>query len=991
MNRQDELTEAELPAAALLEDVLGYAPLSPADVKGLRESDRDAVLTVRLAEALARLNPWLDEAGTARAIRAVTRIPGADLTERNQAAHTAISRGVTAPHTDEAGRRKDRTVRLIDYDEPANNTFEFARQFRLRGPRDTIVPDIVVFVNGLPLAVVEAKAPGLADAIGEGIEDVRVYQGQGEHAGRGAPRLFETAQLLMVIAGTAARYGTTGTPARYWSEWRSTWPLSEDELARTLETSSGVPPGPRAQERLLHGTLRKEGLLELSRSYVVFEIERGIRTKKIARYQQFVAAEKAIRRIEKAGREDRRGGVIFHTQGSGKSLTMVFLATRLRRLKSAENPSLVIVTDRTDLDQQISGTFAHCGFPDPVNAESGEHLRAVLAAGAGPTVTTTIHKFRGAVPDKDEPITAARNVFVLADEAHRTQYNRLAARMRAGLPNACLIAFTGTPIDKRDRSTRKTFGDEIDRYPIDQAVRDGATVPIHYEMRDARLRIDGQDLDRALSEAFPDLNSDELRELKKKAPVSEIVAGHPNRIEAICRDVLDHYASTIAPNGFKAQLVAVSREAAVTYHETLTRLGGPESAVIMSGSKRDTARLKAHYLTPKERERVIARFKDPDDPLRFVLVCDMLLTGFDAPVEQVMYLDAPLREHTLLQAIARVNRVAKGPAGPKTHGLVVDYWGDNERVREALDMFSEEDVAGALLSLSDRQSLMQSRHRTAMRYFDGMDRADTEACLAVLESEDVRAAFDVAYRRFAEAMDMLLPDPSALEEPYDGDLAWLTRLRAQARGRYRDDRLAYAEHGAKVRSLVEERLAVDGVEALSSPVSILSPAFADRLGALPSDDARASEMEHALRHEIHVRRDEDPALFASLWERLETAINDRRTGRVAAAGLLAEFGAIADAVRGRGAASEGENELSGTAGAIFGVLGKAVAKDAKSTSEALSADLEALAIIDWQHKEDVKRRMRRSIKARLRGASVPPDEVEAVTARVMDVARARLA
>ncbi|WP_421857243.1 type I restriction endonuclease subunit R [Oceanicaulis sp.] len=983
--RSEELNEVELPAAALLEDMLGYTPLDRAALNGLRDSEAEPVLTERLREAVRRLNPWLDSSGEAKVINAVTRLAGVDLTERNQAAHVAVAFGVTAPHTDENGRRKDRTARLIDFDNLENNTFEFARQVRVKGARETIIPDLVVYVNGLPLAVIECKAPSLADPIEEAITQFRRYQGEAEFSSLGAPRLFENAHIHVALSGTAAKYGTTNTPPQYWAEWNEPYPLSLD----ALKTELGKLPRP--QELLLASMFRKESLLELMRTFVVYEIDRGVRIKKIARYQQFIAVERAVKRILGAERPDLRGGVIFHTQGSGKSLTMVFLASRLRRLKAAENPTIVIVTDRSDLDDQISGTFDHCQYPDPIQAESGEHLREVLATGGGPTVMTTIHKFHTAVPDTKKPITTAENVFVLADEAHRTQYSSLAARMRAGLPKACMIAFTGTPIDKRDRSTRQVFGDEIHRYTIDQAVRDGATVPIHYEMRDARLRIEGRDLERELRAAFPELDEEQLRELKKQTPVAELVAGLPSRIDDIAADLLDHFATTVDPNGFKAQLVAISREAAVTYHEAIQRLGGPESAVIMSGSQNDTAKLKAHHTKPRERDQLITRFKDPADPLKIIVVCDMLLTGFDAPIEQVMYLDAPLREHTLLQAIARVNRTATGPSGSKTHGLVVDYWGDNTRIAEALDMFSEEDVAGVLSTLADRISLMHNRHRTAMRYFDGVDRTDAEACIAVLASEDVRAAFDMAFRRFAEAVDMVLPDPAALEEPYHSDLAWLAGIRAQARARYRDERLKYAHYGAKVRELVEASLKSDGVEKILAPVSILSPDFQRNLASLSSDEARASEMEHAIRHEIHVHRDENPAVFSSLWERLEQMINDRRTGRVSAAAALDELSGIAEGVRGAVTGSGvGCTRLSGTPGAILGLFGDDVESDQERLATAVTSELEKLAVIDWNAKEDVKRQMRRTVKGQLREAGLAAPAIEKLTAQIMDVARARM-
>lgn len=985
--RQEELIEVELPAAALLEDVLGYAPLTPDAVADLRDGPADAVLHGRLLEAVRRLNPWIDEDNARRAVSTVNRLTGIDPIETNERGHTLLTFGIALGQTDAAGRRQDRTVRFLDFDTPANNRFEYARQIRLRGPRQEIVPDILIYVNGLPLGVIECKAPGLADPIGDGIEQFRRYQGLGDYVGLGAPRLFEMAQLCIVLARGEAKYGTVGTPYRHWAEWKEPYPRSRADFVNRLGRD------PSAQDVLLAGLLAPENLLDLVRNFIVFETEQGRRIKKLARYQQFIAVQEAVKRIEGAGDPAQRGGVIHHTQGSGKSLTMVFLASKLRRLPSARNPTLVIVTDRIELDQQISGTFLRSGFPNPVQAKSGDHLRDLLSGGAGTTVLTTVHKFHTAVPTRASFITQASNVFVMVDEAHRSQYRELAARMRAGLPNACMIAFTGTPIDKKDRSTLQEFGDYIHRYPIDQAVRDGATVPIFYEMRDVHLRIEGKDLERELRAACPDLTEEQFEELKRKAPLAQTVAELPQRIAEVCKDLLAHYRAAIEPNGFKAQLVTGSRDAAVTYKEALDRLGGPESVVIMSASNGDTARLKAHQLTPKDRDRMIERFRDDDDPLKILVVCDMLLTGFDAPVEQVMYLDAPLREHTLLQAIARVNRTADGRQGRKTHGLVVDYWGDNKRISDALALFDREDLAGALLSLSQKTEQMRSRHRAAMRFFDGMNRTDEESCIGLLEPEDVRAAFDLAFRRYAEAVDMVLPDPAALEDPFLPDLKWLARIRAQARRRYRDAQLSVRHYGALVGDLIEKHMRADGVEQILAPLSILSPEFQAQMRALASDEARASEMEHALRHEIHVHRDENPVLFESLWSKLQRLIDLRREVRIDAASALDRLDSLADDVRAARQGNRDDAGLSGTPGAIFGLIKDAVGSSPQAAAlpaTAIAAALEELTVIDWHQKEDVKRQMRRAIKAELRAAGAAPDEMEALTVRIMDVARARM-
>ena len=971
----------EQPAIDLLRVLFDYRALSPEEVRHLREGlSTEPVLTLRLGECLSRLNPWLGDDGVRRAVAAVTRIAAIDVMEANVSAHTALSYGVTAPHT-ENGRRQDRNVRFFDFDDPSANTFEFARQVSIKGPRQEIVPDVIVYVNGLPLAVIECKSPALADPMGEAIRQFRRYESRDEFSGLGAPRLFETAQISIALARDIAKYGTALMPAREWAEWKDPYPLSLDALTAQLGRT------PTGQDILLAGLLAPANLLDLVRNFVMYETINGRRIKLLARYQQFVAVGKSIERIRTAGNPQRRGGVIHHTQGSGKSLTMVFLATKLRRLPEAENPTLVIVTDRTDLDDQITAQFKRSGFPNPVQADSGEALRTALSGGAGPTVLTTVHKFHSAVPKRSAVISSARNVFVMVDEAHRTQYGALAARMRAGLPNACMLAFTGTPIDKKDRSTREVFGDYLHRYLIDQAVKDGATVPIFYEMRDARLRIDGRELDSDVHTSFPELSDEEIHKLKRGMRLQEKLAGAEVRVEAIAKDILEHYRTTIEPNSFKAQIVTVSRDVAVTYIEALRRLGAPECALIMSASNNDSARLQAHHLSKRERDDCISRFKKPDDPLKILVVCDMLLTGFDAPLEQVLYLDAPLREHTLLQAIARVNRTAEG----KTYGLVIDYWGDNRRIGDALDLFSEEDgVLSALRPLTEKTQLLESRHRAAMRLFEGVNRGNEALCLTLLEPDDVRAKFELDFLRFAEAMDMVLPDPKALEEPYVSDLKWLSRLRVIARRAHYQEPFDPKDYGAKVGEIITHHLSVEGVEQLLAKRDILDPAFKQHLNSLSSAEAKAAEIEHAIRHEIHVHRDENPTAYTSLWEQLEKIVNEKREARISAASTLVRLEDIAAKVSGIRAGRSGTGgRLSGRAGAILPFFDGLAPEKREVAATDVAEALEGFAgVVDWQNKQDVQRQMRRSIKERLRSAGMDGSEIESVTAKVMGVARA---
>ena len=568
----------------------------------------------------------------------------------------------------------------------------------------------------------------------------------------------------------------------------------------------------------------------------------------------------------------------------------------------------------------------------------------------------------------------------MVDEAHRTQYRSLAANMRQALPNACFLGFTGTPIDKKDRSTLRTFGPYIDTYTIEQAVRDKATVPIFYESRLPELQIIGQTIDKVFDHVFADRSDDERAAIKQRFATESAIAGAPRRIEAICLDLIEHFTKFIAPNGFKAQVVATSRHAAVTYKEALDRLNGPESALLMSSGHNDEERLARWHLSKEQQDRLIERFKDPGDPLSILVVCDMLLTGFDAPVEQVMYLDAALKEHTLLQAIARVNR----PHGDeKTYGLVVDYWGVSVELSEALAVFSATDVQGALTPNVDELPRLQSRHAAAMRFFQAVsDTDDLHACVRVLEPEDVRAEFDLAFRRFSQSMDMLLPDRRAL--PYQADLRWLGKIRLTARACYRDDRLDLSGCGEKVRKLIADAVAADGIEILVKEVQLFSPEFDEKVEALKTDDARASEMEHAIRHEINVRVEENPVFYESLRKRLEEIIEQHRLERLDAAEQFKLFASLVEELQGEQSRAQ-DIGLEARGYAIYGLLEQTrpmVVQEPVAPYDAANRDLASLIdesvmpfteLVDWWEKDDVQRQMRSKIKRHLRASGMASD------------------
>ena len=964
------------------------------------EGPKEPVLSKRLASTVKKLNPWLSEDNTHKTVRTITTVPAVGLLDANEKLHTALTYGI-ALEQDLRDGKKGRNIRFFDFDIPKNNEFLVTRQYKLQGVKTKIFPDLVVFVNGIPLVVIECKSPTLGEKWkSDAIEQLLRYQEVGDHyRERGMPRLFETVQIVIATCGQAATFGTVLTPHRFFSEWKSVFPRSESELQAAL----GRAPTP--QDTLLCGMLAPENLLDLVRNFVVFERDEkaGKTLKKLARYQQFAAVNKAIQRARKAKRPEDRGGVVWHTQGSGKSLTMLWLALKLRREQLHENPTLVLVTDRVDLDEQITKTFRACGFPNPTRAESVRELKELLAGPGGGTILTTVHKFQEAAGKSaaarraEYPtLSTAANIFVLTDEAHRTQYGSLAANMRKALPNAAFFGFTGTPIDKKDRSTLSTFGPYIDTYTIEQSVADGATVPIFYEGRLPELRIVGNSLDAVFDRVFADRTLEEREAIKKKYATEAAVAAAPKRIEAICLDLLEHFTQFILPNGFKAQIVAISRDVAVLYKNTLDRLHAPQSAVLFSSTNDDEAHLAAHHTDKTERAKLVEQFLKPADPLSILIVCDMLLTGFDAPIEQVMYLDSPLKEHTLLQAIARVNRVYNDV---KTYGLVVDYWGVSEALEEALSIFAPSEVQGAMKPKTDELPRLETRHQAALRFFTRVKKKDDlDECVAVLAAEDVRAEFDVAFRRFAQSLDMQLPDPKALR--FVGDFKWLGKIRQAASARYRDKALDISDCGPKVRKLIEEAIIAEGIQILVKQVNLFTPEFEQKLAALKSDEARASEMEHAIRDEIHVKLDEDPIFFSSLRQRLEQIIEDRKARRIDAAEQLKLFGTLQVELKGRAAAAQ-KLGLSETGYAIYGLLSaRSRTMEAAEDQPAYQAKRELAAIfedtlrphtevVDWAQKEKVQKEMRRLIKRQLRASQYSDEQIDPLAEEIVDLLKRR--
>ena len=992
----DEYAQTERPALDAF-DALGWEVIDQQRESwdDPREDLSNPVLESRLREAVRRLNPWLGENNLNVVVRDLQQTAGRNTMHENRLVHETLVRH-TSVEQDRGHGKKHQTVQFVDYETPSNNDFLVVNQFRVDGPRETIVPDVVAFVNGLPLGVIECKdptvgPPGGSKPMSDALDQLARYQNARRGDTEGAEELFRYNQYSVAAWYEGAVVGTYETPRDQYKPWRDTYPATDERLEALFDLDGYVPD----QYQMLYALFEPERLLDQLRHFTVFEADHDGITKMIARYQQYRAVEKALDAIEERDRRPGQGGVVWHTQGSGKSLTMLFLGLKLRRRK--DDPTLVLVTDRQALDDQIHSTFEQCGFPNPEQADGIEDLRAKLATDAGQTITTLIQKFQlsddedGAFP----VLSRDDDIYVMVDEAHRTQYKHLANNMRTALPNAFYVGFTGTPIQKDDRDTRRTFGNYIDTYTIDQSLEDDTTVEILYQGRLADVHLAGSDLDEAFDRVFADYTEVERAEIRKRYAREQDLAEADDRVDRVAEDIVAHFENEIA-RPFKGMVVTTSKRAAITYKQKLDRHDGPESRVVVSHDHNDPEEIKQYAPTDAELSDIKESFEDEDGDVELLVVCDMLLTGFDAPIAQVMYLDKPLREHNLLQAIARVNR----PYEDKNHGLVIDYYGVSDELGEALAMFSSEDVERAMVPLEDKQADLEAAHNKATAFFG--DLTDTEACLQTLEPEDTRIEFDNAYRRFSALMDIVVPDPMA--NPYKSDFERLTEIHARAKERYRDDTLNVEGCGAKVRELIHDHLDSSGIEVLNEePVSLMdAEAFDARVEDLESDQARASEMQHALEHEISVRYDRDPVQYSSLQERLERLIERYRNDRLDDTAAIEGLRELMNELRSREQQAE-EKGLDNTTELSFYHAVEEVLQPASSdvsegdviqlTKDIIGDVEERTSVVEWKQKVNVQKGLRKDIKIRLYNTDWELSQIERdeLTNRVIELARAHYA
>jgi type I restriction enzyme R subunit len=930
----------------VIDQGVSIIPSNPAP--SLRNSFREWLLPEVFRNAVRAINttgdgrPWLTDRQLDELRDQILRQPNRTLLEANEAIQSLLFK--TQVDANELTGEQDPVVKLIDFANPDNNQFHAINQFRIDTPgcvKQFIIPDIVLFVNGIPMAVVECKqgSPTCANPMHEAFVQLQRYRNAREatqDAGvkEGEPRLFHSNLLLIRSSGAEADYGTITSGEEHFYAWKTLWPESDSE-----------PVKMNPQQRLIQGMLNKANLLRILRTCsVCMDTDSGKRIKVVARYQQFRAAGKIIERLRQGETPMQCSGVVWHTQGSGKSLTMVFVARMLRASRDLSDYKILLVNDRVDLEDQLGKTAALIG--GKVNViESTQALRHHLATDTSDINMVMVHKFQ----ERKETLTpmvaealgtylamptattfgvvnTSERIILMIDEAHRTQGSDLGDNLFEAFPNATRIAFTGTPlITERhgEKKTSKRFGEYIDTYRLMDAVHDGATLQILYEGKTADTALNEKhEFDTKFEDLFRDRSEADLLAIKKKYGATGDILEAEQRIAAIAQDLVNHYIDNILPNGFKAQVVCHSKLAAIRYQSAIKAALGArlekerlnpvpdqtlidqivflKAAVVISSDGTN----EAAYVTLARKQakawNAVENFCKPFDRtdqdkeltgIAFLIVCDMLITGFDAPVEQVMYIDKRIREHSLLQAIARVNRVAKG----KKRGYVVDYIGLANHLTEALTLYAAtdelEELRDGLKNISSELPVLEERYQRLVQFFKAAgvndivdfvqgklgkveaDAAVVHAAVTALKDEKLRADFEVYLKKFFMSMDIILPHEYA--QPFRVPAKRFGYILSVTKERYKDESLDLGDAGDKVKRLVNEHLVSLGINPKVPPVELLAEDFLEQLNrhAGGNKAAKASEMEHAIRKHCTVKFDEDPAFYKNLSEKMERLID----------------------------------------------------------------------------------------------------------------------
>jgi type I restriction enzyme, R subunit len=1031
----------------------GFASIPQDPAASLRTTFREWLLPGVFDEAVRRVNllpsgkPWLTDRQLDDLRGQLLRQPNRTLLEANEAVQALLFKAQV--DVNEATGEADPVVQLIDFAHPENNTFHAINQFRIDTPgcvRAFIIPDIVLFVNGIPLCVVECKkgSETCANPMAEAFVQLQRYMNkrlETAAAGlrEGEPRLFHSSE-------------------EHFYDWKTLYPQDDSALE-----------GMNAQQRLIAGMLTRANLLQILRTSALFmDTDSGPRIKVVCRYQQFRAAAKILQRLRTGASSAERSGVVWHTQGSGKSLTMVFLARMLRASSDLNDYKIVLVNDRQDLEEQLGETATLIGARVNV-IETRAELRHQLGTNSSDVNMVMVHKFQErketltntvaealgtylAIPAGQTfgVVNASQRIILMIDEAHRTQGSDLGDNLFEAFPNATRIAFTGTPlITERHagRKTNKRFGEYIDTYRLMDAVNDEVTLQILYEGKTADTALNEKHaFDSAFEDLFKERSAEDLLAIKKKYGATGDLLEAENRINAIAKDLVAHYVDNILPNGFKAQVVCHSKLACIRYQsgihaalaerveseeskaspdaELITRLNFLKTAVVISSDGTNEAAFVTQVRKEAARLKAVNNFCKPfnlEDPeaantgIAFLIVCDMLLTGFDAPIEQVMYIDKKLREHTLLQAIARTNRVSRG----KKRGYIVDYIGLANHLTEALTIYAAsdemEELQSGLQNISTELPVLEERYQRLLQHFEALgvkdikqfvngelssleaDAAVVHAAVTALKNERQRADFDVYLKKFLMSMDIVLPHASA--HAFRVPAKRFGYILAVTKERYKDSSLNLGNAGEKVKALINAHLISLGINPKVEPVELLAPNFMEKLAAHAGKNAaaKASEMEHAIRKHCTVHHDEDPAFFKSLSAKVDALIEKHHEQWDLLAEKLAEL--RTEAVAGR---TQGDSGMSREATTFYehivqvGFESGAAPEGSHAAMKALMEKLvellqETIGSLDFWMNADKQKRLRGAIKTEIAKADIEELKAnrERVTVEVMKLAKNR--
>ena len=1017
----------ENAALAYLES-LGWT-MAPGAAAAERTDYGQVVLEHRLRDALARLNPALPASALDDARRKLTRPEGATLETRNRAFHLMLVNGVPVEYRASDGSVRGARARVVSFDDVAANDWRAVNQFTVTENRYTRRPDIALFVNGLPLALIELKNPADEDAtIRTAWQQLQTYRAE-------LPALFAMNEVLVVSDGVEARVGTLTSG---W-EWFKPW--------RTVAGEALAPASLPELQVLIKGVFEPRRFLELVRDFIAFEDSGGgVLAKKMAGYHQFhavrVAVGETLRAVQQADeraaeaqgryeagqrpggeRGDRRIGVVWHTQGSGKSLTMAFYAGAVIREPAMENPTVVVLTDRNDLDDQLFSTFARCQAllrQPPVQADSRADLRRKLAVEAGGVVFTTIQKFLPAEKGDAHPtLSTRRNIVVIADEAHRSQYDFIdgfARHLRDALPQASFVGFTGTPIEQQDANTRTVFGDYISIYDIQRSVADGATVPIYYESRLAKLALDEGErprIDPGFEEATEGEEIERKEKLKARWAQLEAIVGADQRVRLIARDIVEHFGHRLAVLEGKAMVVCMSRRICIALYRELVRLRPDWHSeddmqgavkVVMTGAASDPLQWQPHIRNKPRREALAKRFRDEADPFRIVLVRDLWLTGFDAPSLHTMYVDKPMRGHGLMQAIARVNRVFKDKPG----GLVVDYLGLAPELKHALATYTESGGTGqTALDQDQAVAAMQEQYEVCCGLFYGFDWSawSTGAPAAklgllpaaqehILAQEDGKDRCVQAVRALSQAFALAVPHEDALG--IRDDVGFFQAVQAVLAKRAPSDARSGAELDHAVRQLISRAVASEGVldifaaAGLEKPdLSVLSDEFLAEVKGMPHRNLAVELLQKLLKGELAIRRRKNVVQARSFAEMLAQTLRRYQNRAIEAAQVIEELIGLAREMSAASARGEQlgltDDELAfydalETNDSAVQVLGD---ETLCGIARELVATVRNNATIDWMLRENVRARLRVLVKRTLKRHGYPPDQQENATQTVL--------